>query len=159
MTLYELTSQFQWLLLLAEDPEVDPQTLADTMEGLTGEIEVKAEGYAVVIGEIETEIAKFQKEKARIEKTISGLMNNAKSMKESLMNTMDVMGKKKIQTEHYKISIRGNGGIRPMKITGDVPAEYCKLEPDNGLIRKALDEGKELEFAHFEERGVHLSIR
>ena len=38
MTLHELTEEFQQLLALAEDPETDEQILADTMEGLEGEI-------------------------------------------------------------------------------------------------------------------------
>ena len=45
-TLYELTEQFQALQDMAYDPEVDEQTLKDTMEGLWGEIEDKADGYA-----------------------------------------------------------------------------------------------------------------
>ena len=45
-TLYELTTQLQALLEMAEDPEIDAQVIADTMEGIEGELEVKADGYA-----------------------------------------------------------------------------------------------------------------
>ena len=38
MGLYELTEQYQILQDMAYDPEVDEQTLRDTMEGLWGEI-------------------------------------------------------------------------------------------------------------------------
>ena len=47
MKLYELTEQFLALQELAYDPEVDEQTFQDTMEGLWGEIEDKADGYAL----------------------------------------------------------------------------------------------------------------
>lgn len=78
MTLYELTSEFQELLAMAEDPDTDPEALADTMEGLTGEIEAKADGYAVVIGELETEEAKFRKEAERLLKHADSLKANVK---------------------------------------------------------------------------------
>ena len=43
-TLYELTDEYRMLLEMAEDPDIDLVTLNDTLEGLTGEIEDKAEG-------------------------------------------------------------------------------------------------------------------
>ena len=55
MTLYELTNELQELLALAEDPEMDPQMIADTLEGLEGEIELKAEGYGKVIAQMKSE--------------------------------------------------------------------------------------------------------
>ena len=45
-TLYELGNEYEQLLMIAEDPDVDPQVLADTMEALEGEIEKKADGCA-----------------------------------------------------------------------------------------------------------------
>ena len=49
MTLYELTSDYLTLLEMAEDPDIDIQAFDDTLEGLEGEIEAKADGYAKVI--------------------------------------------------------------------------------------------------------------
>ena len=161
MTLYELTSEFQELLAMAEDPDTDPEVLADTMEGLTGEIEVKAEGYAVVIGELETEEAKFRKEAERLLKHADSLKANVKRMRENLMHAMVATGKTKFATELYKFSVVGNGGVRPMKITGDVPDQFMmvKTEPDMKAIRESLEDGFDLPFAHLEERGKHLSIK
>ena len=39
MTLYELTDNFKSLLLMAEDPDADPNAIADTMEAINGELE------------------------------------------------------------------------------------------------------------------------
>jgi hypothetical protein len=44
MTLYELTAEYMQLLEIAEDPDTDVQVLLDTMEGVSGEIEEKADG-------------------------------------------------------------------------------------------------------------------
>lgn len=160
MTLYELNEEYMSLLELAQDPETDPEIFSDTLEGLTGEIEEKAEGYVIVMKELEAQADKFEKEEKRISERKAALKNNIKRMKDSLLNTMQIMDKKKLETEHFKLSIVKNGGLAPLKITGDVPAAFCKLEPDNNLIRKALEAGDDdIEWAHLEERGVRLNVR
>lgn len=42
-TLYELTAEYQQLLDMARDPDVDEKALSDTMEAIGGEIEDKAD--------------------------------------------------------------------------------------------------------------------
>lgn len=158
MTLYELTQEYQELLAMMEDPDIDPQVIADTMEGLDGEIEIKAESYIRVLKELEAESNKIDAEVKRLGNRWDACQINIRKLKDSLLTSMQETGKDKIQTEHFRISVAKNGGLKPIRVTGDVPPEFCKLEPDNKKIREALNNG-ELEFAHFEERGVHLSVR
>ena len=134
-TLFELKSDYVQVLDMAQDPDVDPQTITDTLESIQGEIEDKAENYVIVMKELEAQKAKWKSEKERAEKYESTCDNNIKRMKEALLSAMQIMGKDKIQTDHFKLAVAKNGGLQPMKITGDVPAEYCRLEPDNGKIR------------------------
>ena len=158
MTLYELTREYQELLAMMEDPEVDPQTVEDTLEGLDGEIEIKAENYIRVIKELEAESNKIDAEVKRLGNRWDACQINIRKLKDSLLTSMQETGKDRIQTEHFRISVAKNGGLKPIRVTGDVPPEFCKMEPDSKKIREALNNG-ELEFAHFEERGVHLSVR
>ena len=65
-SLYDLTEQFQELLSMALDPDVDEQALADTMEGIECEIEEKADGYAKVIKSMEADIPAIDAEIARL---------------------------------------------------------------------------------------------
>ena len=65
-TLYELTSEYLQLLEMAEDPDVDLQTIADTMEAIGGEIEDKADGYARVMKQIEANAAGIKAEIGRL---------------------------------------------------------------------------------------------
>lgn len=159
ITLYELTNEYKALLLMAEDPEVDPETIADTMEALEGELEVKAESYVVIIKELTAEAEKFKAESERLTKRKDTLELRIAQLKDRLIESMKETGRDKLPTEHFKLSIAKNGGVQPLKITGDVPKEYCKLEPDNKKIRESLLLGEKLDFAQLEDRGVHLSIR
>ena len=47
---------------MMEDPELDPQTLADTMEAVEGELEIKAENYAKVMKNLEADVAGIKAE-------------------------------------------------------------------------------------------------
>ena len=48
-SLFDLVGQWQQVAELMMDPECDPQMILDTLEGISGEIEVKADGYGAVI--------------------------------------------------------------------------------------------------------------
>ena len=159
MTLYDLTQDYQDLLLLAEDPGIDQEVLKDTMESIQGELEVKADSYVCVIKELDAEADKLKKEIDRLTVRMKKCTESVKHMKESLMESMKSIDKKKLATEHFNLSIVKNGGVQPMKIDGDVPQEFCRLEPDNDKIRRALLLGEQLDFARLEERGTHLTIK
>lgn len=164
MTLYEMTMDYLRLLEISEDPDTDPQVFADTLEGLTGEIEDKAEGYITVIKELEARAAKFEKEIKRLTDQKTVYQNNIKRLKEALLNAMDAMGTTKVTTDHFRVSVAKNGGLQPLYVMpqiDQIPSEYIEhvSKVDTDKIRRALDAGADLPFAHFEERGRHLNIK
>ena len=163
-TLYELTNDYKSLLDLAGSMDTDEiETFNDTLEAVLGEIEVKADGYAVVLSEIEGRINIVNKEIGRLEAIESALSNTRRRMIERLKTAMEDIGKKEIKTDLHRFKIVGNGGKQPLDINEScVPEEYLKTEvkqvPDKDKIRKALESGECLTFAHLEDRGTHLKI-
>lgn len=161
-TLYEITGDYLRLLeMLEEDENIDPQAFADTLDGIEGEFEIKADGYARIIRELDAEAKKYETELNRMKARKEALENRGKMLKEHLYNSMKATGKLKFKTDLFSFNIQKNGGLQPMEIVPDVdiPDEYCRKEPDNGKIRDALKAGKELQFAVLKERGDHLVIR
>ena len=52
-TLYEITGDYLRLLeMLEEEDNLDPQAFKDTLKGIEGEFEIKADGYARVLKEL-----------------------------------------------------------------------------------------------------------
>lgn len=160
MTLYELTAQFSELLDMAQDGEVDEQTLLDTMEGLDGEIEEKADGYAKVIKSLEGNVSAIDSEVKRLNDKKRVVNNNIKKMKDNLKSSMEIVGKRKFKTDLFSFNIAKNGGLQPLEIVGKIPDAYKKIESinDTAKIRKALADGEELDFAVLKERGENLRI-
>lgn len=63
-TLYEIAQDYLKLLEMAE--EVDEEVFKDTLEGIEGELEIKADGYAKVIAELENRAEGLDKESKRL---------------------------------------------------------------------------------------------
>ena len=69
-SLYELTEDYKELLAMAEDEELDSELLADTLEGIEGSIEEKAEACAKIMKELAGESAAIQTEIDRLAKAL-----------------------------------------------------------------------------------------
>ena len=161
-TLYKITGDYLRLLeMLEEEDNLDPQAFKDTLEGIEGEFEIKADGYARVLKELAAEAGKYDAEIQRMTARRDSLNNRSKMLKQHLYDSMKVTGKVKFKTDLFSFGIQKNGGLQPMEIVPDVeiPDEYCRKEPDNMKIREALKKGAELPFAVLKERGDHLVIR
>ena len=159
-TIFEIRDRIKYFYDFISDPEseYDDQIFRDTLESLDGELEDKMEAYMRVVVQLEADAEGIKGQIDRLQKQYNACANPAKRMRQTLLAVMQDLGKPRVQTEHFKLAIQKNGGVQPLKITGDVPEEFCKLEPDNEKIRKALKD-KTLDFAELEERGVHLSVR
>ena len=162
-SIFSLTEQARTLIDLAASAEdEDMQVFSDTLEAVLGEIEVKADAYAYVLTVLESQEEMVNKEIARLTNVVNRLKNAQNRMKSGLLETMDNLSTKEIKTDLHRFKCVSNGGLQPLVITSIVPDEYTKqkitVEPDKDKIRKALKDGKELDFAHLEERGRHLKI-
>lgn len=161
-TLYEITGDYLRLLeMLEEDENIDPQAVADTLDGIEGEFEIKADGYARVMKELMAEAGKYDAEIQRMTARRDSLNNRGKMLKQHLYESMKSIGKLKFKTDLFSFGIQKNGGVQPIEIIPDVeiPDDYCRKEPDNAKIREALKNGEELPFAVLKDRGDHLVIR
>jgi chaperonin cofactor prefoldin len=163
-TLYELTGEFRQLLEMIEQGDYTEEELQDTLEGLTGEIEIKADGYAKVIKELEGDSAKIKFEIARLSGKKTFIDNNIKSLKSSLELAMRATGKTKFKTDLFSFNIQKNGGVRALTIVGevkDLPVEYLVVQPsipNNEKIRELLKES-EVTWAKLEPQGESLRIK
>ena len=167
-SLYELTGAYLELEDMLLDEEIDEQTVLDTLEGVKGEIEIKAEGYVKVLRSIESQAEAYAKEAEAFAKKAKTAKNRAESLKKALFNAMTEMDLPEIKTDLFKLKIVGNGGLQPLKI--DIPAEElppifqkvtitADTEKIRGMLAKGEEVTKEYPWAHLEPRGRRLSIK
>lgn len=172
-SLYQLTGDYLELLNMLEDEEIDEQVILDTLEGLDGEIEIKADNYAKLIRHIESNNDAINKEIDRLDNRKKVFENRIKSLKEHLFNSMKITGKTKFTTELFSFNIQKNGGKRKLTIDVDlelIPEDYRVKQPDKidgDKVREFLKEngleGKDgsinCEFAHLEPQSEGLRIK
>lgn len=140
-TLYEITSDILELkAMLDDDPE--SEFVRDTLEGLAGELDAKADGYCKVIKEFERHIASIRGYKEAVKAEMERLTemervdeNNIDRLKKALFQAMQVTDRPKIDTGLFKISIRNNA-MSLDKIPDSLPEKY--LVQQNPTIDKRL---------------------
>lgn len=160
--LYELKENYKKIKDMLYEEEIDEQCILDTLESIEGEIEDKADSYAIIIKEILGDAKICKEEKQRLENRQKTFENRAEILKSKLEEMMRETDKTNFKTSKFSFNIQKNGGLAPLFIDEDysnIPQKYLKAEPDNKKIREALESGKELTFAHYEERGESLRIR
>ena len=143
--LYELTSNYETVLNMLYDEDIDEQMILDTLEGIEGEIEDKADGYAKIIRELEAMRDAKTEEMHRQQDGAKRLDNKIKLLKQNLFNAMKQTGKTKFATNLFTFNIAKNGGKQALT--------------DTDKIRQALENGENLPFAHLEPRGESLRIK
>lgn len=164
MTIYEITSDYLQLMQMMEDPELDPQTLADTMEGIEGELEDKADNYARVMKNMEADLNGIKAEIDRLSTRKKTIENNIKRMKEALQFSMETTGKTKFKTELFSFGIRKNAPavIMDEPYIENVPERFLKYSDptiNRTAIKEAIQNGEDLEgLAHLESSNS-LTIR
>ena len=164
MTIYEITNDYLQLMQMMEDPELDPQTLADTMEGIEGELEDKADNYARVMKNMEADLNGIKAEIDRLSTRKKTIENNIKRMKEALQFSMETTGKTKFKTELFSFGIRKNAPAVVMDepYIENVPERFLKYSDptiNRSAIKEAIQNGEDLEgLAHLESKNS-LSIR
>ena len=162
MTLYELTGEWQQVLSMMEDPDVSEEAVRDTLEGLSGEIEEKADGYAKVMRQLQAEAEAIEKEEERLNDRRDMIMDNISRMKKALMESMKATGKTKFKTTLFSFGIR-KAGQKRLVIDHEeaVPDKYWKQPPkviDTKMLKADLASGDMVGVAHLEQ-SEYLSIR
>ena len=163
MTIYEITGQYK-LLETACLLNPDDEGLQAEFEKIADDIKVKADNYAKIIKNLEAEAEGYANEAKRLSEREKTIKNNVKRLKENLLWSMKETGEEKFKTDLFSFSIAKNGGKVPLVV--DVPAEELPnelqtviIEADKDALRKYIEETGDFTYAHFEDRGVHLSIR
>lgn len=145
MTLYELTDDYLQVMEMLEDPDVDLQTINDTLESIGGEIEEKADNYAKIITYLTTLRNGADAEKKRLTKRVDRFDNSIAWLKRNLEDTMKLTGKTKFKTPLFSYYIQKNAPSLVIAEGTQISEKYLiPQEPkvDNAAIKAALKDGE-----------------
>jgi hypothetical protein len=155
--LYELAAQYRSAADQLSDLDLPPEVVADTLEGLSGELEEKAQSVAYMIRNLEVTadaIKAFEVAQAERRKAIE---RRAESLREYIRRSMEACGITKIEGPGIALSFRKSSAV-VIDEPALIPAEFLRTpeppppSPDKKLIADAIKAGKEVAGAHVEHR-------
>jgi hypothetical protein len=163
-SLYVLAGEYQALANKLMDSDFDEQTIADTLEGAAGELEVKATNVAMFVRNLEASAEQIKlAEKAMAERRKS-IENKAESIKRYLKDNMQRTGITKIECPYFALSIKKNPPSVIIDDPAAIPTKFMVTPPapppapDKAAIKSALQAGEVVEGAHIEQ-GERLEIK
>jgi hypothetical protein len=163
-TLYAISDQYLQDVSKLQDMDLDEQTIADTLEGLQGDMEVKATNVAMFVRNLESLADQIKAAEAQMSARRKAIETRAERVRTYLLSNMQRTGITKIESPYFVLSVRSN----PPKVVIDdpeaVPDEYWRQpaiplpELDKKAIAAAIKAGSTVAGAHTES-GVSLSIK
>lgn len=171
--LYELTGEYLELQEMLENEEYDDDIVKDTLEGVEGEIEIKAENYAKIIRNLENDMRGYEEEEKKFAFKKKVCANRIKYLKQNLQMCMEATKKTKFKTKLFSFNIQNNGGRRKLVVdvdVNDLPEEYRIKVPDEPNKEKLEQELKEKgwegkdgsinwDYCHYEPQTKSLRIK
>lgn len=161
--LYAIANDYRAAAEKLADLDLDAQTIADTLEGLSGELEVKAQNVAMFVRNLETTVAAINEHTKAQQARAKSLELRAEALRDYLQRCMESTGIEKIEGPGIAIGFRKSSAV-VIDEPGLIPAEFMRKpeppppSPDKTAISAAIKAGAAVPGAHIETR-KNLSIK
>ncbi|MBL0108914.1 Phage protein [Candidatus Propionivibrio aalborgensis] len=162
-SLYDIAAEYREIAEKLNDSDFDEQTIADTLEGMSGDLVQKCTNVGFFIRNMEAESEAMKAAEESIAKRRATRDSKIKRMKDYLLNAMISTGKTKIESPWFVLSVRNNQESVVVDADSQIPEGFmrmipAKYEPDKVLIKKAIQSGIEVEGCHL-ARSQSLQIK
>ncbi len=156
-SLYELSNEYQLAQIKLIESDYDLQTIKDTLEGLSGDLQAKSINVAMFIRNLEVTvdaIKQAEKDMAERRKTIE---YKIEAMKLHLKQSMVRCGITKIESPYFALTIKKNPPSVVIDDAGAIPNEFYVFPdppapyPDKKAIGEQLKSGNVVNGAHLEQ--------
>lgn len=164
LTLYEIAAEYRQMVEALMATDNDSQTIADTIEGESYPLEVKARNVAYAIKTLQANADAIKGAEEEMSKRRRAMENRAASIREYLLECLSVAGIQKIECPHFVIKIAANPPSVVIDDERQIPGEYMKTpeppppQPDKKAIAEALKTGADIPGARL-VRGKRVDIR
>lgn len=164
MRLFEIASQYRALESLADSDDLAPEFIADTLESLEGDFEVKAVAVAKFIMGLDAEAKAIAEAAAAMDLRALRIGKRAESMRAYLLLQFMAMDWKKINTPEIVIARRNNPVAVQVSDEPSIPeAFWIQPDPpprrvDKKAVKAALQAGTDVPGAYLES-GERIEIK
>ena len=137
LALYTIADQYLIDLQKLQDLEIDEQTFADTLEGLSGELELKATNIAMFVKNLEASAEAIKAAEKTMADRRKAIENKADRIRQYLLDNMLRTNITKIESPHFVLSIRKNPPAVDVVNLQMIPSQYFDVpEPPSPTLNK-----------------------
>jgi hypothetical protein len=150
ITLFELAGEYRDAAEKLAELDLDAQTITDTLEGLSGDLQVKAQSVVFMARNLEATAAAIKQAEADMAARRKAMENRATALRRYVLDAMQTAGIHRIECPQFRLSIRDNPGAVDIFEPGLIPAAYMTQPetpppvPDKAEINKALKLGTDV---------------
>jgi hypothetical protein len=161
--LYLLASEYRAAAEQLADLDLPPAVVRDTLEGMSGELEVKAQAVGHMVRSIESSAAAMKQWAQDATERARSAKARADSLREYLSTNLQACGIQKVEGPGISLSFRKSQAV-VIDEPGLIPAEYMRqpepppAEPDKKAIGDALKAGAAVPGVHIETR-LNLQLK
>ena len=135
-----------------KENDLDPETLADTLESLELPRNEKLDNVASWIEQNQMKLNWLKDKKRQLSEVETSIKNQNERLQEFLTQAIDDSGQKEIRTENHILKPRNYKDSVIVESTKDLPIDYivCSevVKPNKKLIYEDLKKGKQIKGAH-----------
>ena len=149
MKLYEIANEYLALMQAIEADEIPEEAIADTLEAIKGEIEVKADNIACLLKNIDADITAFKAEEARLAERRKAKEKAYERLKDYLSAMLQRVNIGKVETARNNITFRKSEAVEVDESFVAWAKEECPYwliypdpKPNKTEIKKALKSGE-----------------
>lgn len=152
MKLYEVANDYLALMQAIENDELPEEAIADTLEAIKGEVEIKADNIACLLKNIESDIKAIKDEETRLAERRKAKEKSYERIKLYLSDTLQKLGINKVETARNNIAFRKSESVEIDEDTffswaqknRDDLLTYSDPKPNKTEIKRALKGGAEI---------------
>lgn len=152
MKLYEIANEYLELMRVIETEDIPEEYIADTLEAIKGEIEIKADNIACILKNIQADIKAFKEEETRLADRRKVKENAYDRLKQYLSDVLQRMEIDKVETPRNSISFRKSEAVEVdegaflewAREYRDDLLSYSAPKPNKTEIKKALKDGADI---------------
>lgn len=162
--LYKLSHQYAELQSLEDSDDEDfASAVANTLDGIGGEIKERAEALVTMVLNMDADVAAVSAEIKRLSERKASIVKRQDSMREYLRENMEAAGISKISCPLFSITCAKGRQVAVIDDESAIPDEYMRvkteIEPDKNKITAAINDGLEVPGARLEVTKSAIRIK
>lgn len=163
-SLYDIAAEYRQTADKLADLDLDEQTIADTLEGMSGALEVKAQNVVMFARNLEATATAIKEAETAMASRRKAIEHRAAGLRRYALSAMQVAGVQSIECPYFKLSVRKNPPAVEVFDAAQIPAQFMRTPeppppaPDKKAITEAIKAGKEVPGARLVS-GERLEVR